>query len=167
MREYLKSLGSLSWALSLFGLKNLGGLMTFSGFRRRGRRPGGSVAGLEAVTKAVAENLGSFLQAIFHSGDRFVHGLMDLSFGRRRSAATRMPWLNRQPGPASTPPRSPFTSPSSSSAAAENEPPRSPFAASGSPSPPSAEVPPVSGWGPMPPIPETPPASASPPAKSA
>jgi len=158
MRNYLKSLGSFSWAMSLFGLKNLGALLTFSGFRRRGNRSQGASEGLDAATKAVTESLGSVLKMIFHSGDRFVRGLVDLSFGRARRHSVRdaMPWLH-------TPPPGREADPSASTSAFR---PRDPgMAPSVAPTPPQAsplEAPPVSGWGPMPPIPDSAAAATSP-----
>lgn len=64
MRTYLKSLGSFSWAMSLFGLKNLGALMSFSGLRRRDTQPDSATASLDAATKALADHLGSVLKMV-------------------------------------------------------------------------------------------------------
>lgn len=148
MRDYLKSLGSFSWAMSLFGLKNLGALMSFSGLRRRGGQPAGANAGLDAVTKTLTEQLGAVLKAVFHSGDAFVRGLVDLTLGRPRRRPATMPWLNPPPpGPDDGAPGSPPEPPPGSPSSTE---------------PPSAAAPAVSGWGPMPPIPDTPATAAAP-----
>lgn len=138
MRTYLKSLSSFSWILSLFGLKQLGELL-MSPLRRR--RAETEVSRLEALTRSFEEHLGPTFQAIFRSGDRILQGVMGLAMGRtRRSPAAGTeapPWHAEDPEP----PVPPSTGPSPSGS------PRSPQA--------------VSGWGPMPPIPE-PPATAGP-----
>jgi hypothetical protein len=71
MRELTKSMLSLSWAMSLLGLKQVAGLFT----------PGANTAGsFETVTRSAEDQLGPVARSTFRTGDNLQRGLVDLAF---------------------------------------------------------------------------------------
>jgi hypothetical protein len=71
MRELTKSVLSLSWAMSLFGLKQAASLLS----------PGSNAAGsFEAVTRCTEDQLGPTIRSTFRTGDNLQRGLVDLTF---------------------------------------------------------------------------------------
>ncbi|MEM7586773.1 MAG: hypothetical protein AAF560_25510 [Acidobacteriota bacterium] len=85
MRHFTKSLGKLSWALSLFGLGGLAELV-------RGLRDGHHSHRPATPTFDAATSEQSFshpLRAVFKLGDQLVGGMVDLMFGSERSQAAK------------------------------------------------------------------------------
>lgn len=78
MYRFTKSLGSFSWAMSLFGLHQLGQLMG-RGIRRDAKRERyeDESASLDSVTRTLAGQLGSTLKPIFKTGDDLLRVAMD------------------------------------------------------------------------------------------
>lgn len=71
MRELTKSMLSFSWAMSLFGLKQMADLFV----------PGSNTTGsFEAVTRCTEDQLGSTTRSAFRAGDNLQRGLVDLTF---------------------------------------------------------------------------------------
>lgn len=76
MRELVKSLSSLSWALSLFGARQVLDVV-------RGPRAGTdpwSAESLGAVTQAAEGTLDGFFQRTFEAGDQVQRSAVDLAF---------------------------------------------------------------------------------------
>jgi hypothetical protein len=77
MREFIKSIFSFSWAMSLFGIKQLGGTLA----------PGDSAgthqaaSAFDSVAQATAEQLGDALKNGFRTGDRLQRAATDALFG--------------------------------------------------------------------------------------
>jgi hypothetical protein len=69
MREWTKSIFSLSLALPAFGLRQLTKLAD-----------PGSAAAFDSVTRVTREQLGDFLKRNFDAGDRIQRGLVDAMF---------------------------------------------------------------------------------------
>lgn len=71
MRELTKSMLSLSWAMSLLGLKQMASLLV----------PGSNASSsFEAVTRCTEEQLGPATRPAFRAGDSLQRGLVDLTF---------------------------------------------------------------------------------------
>jgi hypothetical protein len=70
MREFTKSMLSLSWAMSLFGLKQMADLLS----------PGSNTASVETVTRFTEEQLGTTTRSAFRAGDTLQRGIVDLTF---------------------------------------------------------------------------------------
>jgi hypothetical protein len=71
MRELTKSMFSLSWAMSLFGLEQMAGLLT----------PASKTAGsFERVIRCTEEQLGPAIRSTFQTGDNLQRRLVDLTF---------------------------------------------------------------------------------------
>ncbi|HSU81323.1 MAG TPA: hypothetical protein VLR69_02835 [Thermoanaerobaculia bacterium] len=97
MRDVTKSMLSLSWALSLFGLKQMASLLN-----PQGNPQGNAAASFEAVTRSAEDQLGPAARSAFRSGDNLQRGLVDLMFslftfglwpgGSRGGAAGRSGW---------------------------------------------------------------------------
>jgi hypothetical protein len=77
MRELTKSMLSLSWALPLFGMKQMMDMAA----PRDPSRPFGRVAeSFDAVTRTAQEQLGGAWNSAFRAGDRLQRGMVDLMF---------------------------------------------------------------------------------------
>ena len=77
MRELAKSIGSFSWALSLFGVQQLVNLA-----KQPVPGPGHqATADLDAVTPAVEQRLGGSFKRSFAAGDRWQRNVTDLVYG--------------------------------------------------------------------------------------
>src|SRR6185295_4804971 len=73
MRDLTKSMMSFSWAMSLFGLRQMTCmLMPQSG--------GSTSSSLDSVTRCTENQLGSVTQSMFRSGDNLQRGMVDLMF---------------------------------------------------------------------------------------
>ena len=71
MREITKSMFSLGWAMSLLGMREMARLVS----------PGrGDGSGVDAVTRAAAEQLGESLQATYRAGDALQRAVVDTAF---------------------------------------------------------------------------------------
>ncbi|HBL30317.1 MAG TPA: hypothetical protein DD490_26075 [Acidobacteria bacterium] len=70
MREITKSIASFSWAMSLFGARQLANLM----------RPSEAAESFDAVTRATEHHLGETLRSAFQMGDRLQRGMVDIAF---------------------------------------------------------------------------------------
>ena len=80
MRQFTKSLGSFSWAMSLFGLKQLADMMTPqdpAGTSEAGAGP----AALDAMAQAAHEHLGDGYKEAFKSGDQMFRAMVDMMLG--------------------------------------------------------------------------------------
>ena len=71
MRELAKSMLSFSWAMSLFGLKQIANALA----------PADAAASLDAVTRCTQGQLGQPTQSAFQAVDNLQRGLVDLTFG--------------------------------------------------------------------------------------
>ena len=76
-RDLFKSMFSFSWAQSLFGLKQLGGLLT----------PGRGAEGFEQIAKATEAELDESVRNFFRVGDRIQRETIDALSGGRTSPA--------------------------------------------------------------------------------
>jgi hypothetical protein len=77
MREFTKSLFSFSWAMSLFGARQMTGLLSRPGQGQTG----GCVEAMDEVTKAMENQLGETLEQTFKAGDKLQRGALDMMFG--------------------------------------------------------------------------------------
>ena len=77
MRELTKSMLSFSWALPLFGMKQM---MEITLPRDASRPFGRATDSFEAVTQAARGQLGSTWDSAFRAGDQLQRGLVDLMF---------------------------------------------------------------------------------------
>lgn len=73
MRELTKSMTSFSWAMSLFGLRQMACLFD-------PRSWGSSSSTFQAVTRCTEDQLGPTTQSLFRAGDNLQRGLVDLMF---------------------------------------------------------------------------------------
>jgi hypothetical protein len=71
MRELTKSIGSFSWAMSLFGARQMLNAL----------QPSRATDAFDTVTRETESQLGDALRATFQSGDRIQRSLVDLTFG--------------------------------------------------------------------------------------
>lgn len=72
MRDLTKSILSFSWAMSLFGLRQMGAILS----------PGtGTTSAFNAVTRSTESQLGSMLRSTFRAGDNLQRGMVDMMFG--------------------------------------------------------------------------------------
>jgi uncharacterized membrane protein len=70
IRDFTKSVISFSWAMSLFGFKQL----------LNSAQPGKAAQSFESVTSATERELGEALKSTFRVGDNMQRGLVDLMF---------------------------------------------------------------------------------------
>jgi hypothetical protein len=70
MRDLTKSVMSYSWAMSLFGVKQMVNLL----------KPSQATKAFGRVTQATEDEFGDILKAAFKAGDSVQRGLIDLSF---------------------------------------------------------------------------------------
>ena len=96
MQQLTKSLGSLTWALPLFGLQQM-----TNAFRRSGDGTigGDAVAALDAVTRASMEQCGKSVCQTFEAGDKMQRDMVDMIFrlvptGGSETPATSMPGMS-------------------------------------------------------------------------
>ena len=73
MRELTKSMTSLTWAMSLFGLRQMACLLD-------PRSWGSANSTFQAVTRCTEDHLGPSTQSLFRAGDNLQRGLVDLMF---------------------------------------------------------------------------------------
>jgi hypothetical protein len=66
MREFIKSVNSYSWAVSLFGLKQMENMLSP---RYRGEDRGPATKAMDEVNTAVRRQFGPTLESIFRTGD--------------------------------------------------------------------------------------------------
>jgi len=76
MKELAKSIGSFSWALSLFGARQMGEMINPETWRH----PDGAARSLDAVAGSVGDRLGDTLGRAFEAGDRLQRGMVDAAF---------------------------------------------------------------------------------------
>ncbi len=76
--ELMKSMLRFSWAMSLFGVRNLGNLAA----------PEQAASSLDAVTDAAAGQLGDGLRGAFQAGDRLQQSVVDGVFGAAAGAGS-------------------------------------------------------------------------------
>lgn len=74
MRELTKSMISFSWAMSMYGMRQMAELMAPQGGWDR------AAASLDAVTRAAADQLGSVTGRLFRAGDDLQRGMVDATF---------------------------------------------------------------------------------------
>ncbi len=78
MLELTKSTISLSWALSLLGMKEMASLL---GPRSSYEQRGNCANACDPVTEAALQQLDPSLQGLFRTGDSFQRGVMNMMFG--------------------------------------------------------------------------------------
>lgn len=71
MKELTKSLTSFSWAMSLFGAKQLLNMMD----------PAKATRAFQSVADATETQLDESLRSAFHTGDRMQRSMVDAAFG--------------------------------------------------------------------------------------
>ena len=100
--DLFKSMFSFSWAQSLFGLKQLGGLLT----------PGRAAEEFEQIAKATEAELDESVRNFFRVGDRIQRETIDALSGGRTSPARRGNGsaAPNQPAPSGVPPARPSPS---------------------------------------------------------
>ena len=77
MRELTKSIGSFSWALSLFGVRQMANAMN----------PKRAEEAFDHVTTAAEGELGDFLRSAFQMGDQMQRGFVDMTLGMFSAAS--------------------------------------------------------------------------------
>lgn len=77
MRELTKSMLSFSWAMPLYGMKQMLNLSMPSDMSRPF---GNATDGFEAVTEAMKQQLGPTMTSLFQAGDQVQRGLVDVMF---------------------------------------------------------------------------------------
>jgi hypothetical protein len=88
MQQLTKSLGSFTWAMSLFGVQQMTNALRVS----RDSGANKAVEALDEVTRASIEQCGTTMRETFDMGDKLQREMIDLmfgvvSFGGSRSAA--------------------------------------------------------------------------------
>lgn len=73
MRDITKSMLSFSWAMSMYGVRQMCDLMTPQGWDR-------AAASLDAVTRTTGEQLGNVTGRLFRAGDDLQRGMVDAMF---------------------------------------------------------------------------------------
>ena len=96
MRDLVKSVTGLSWAMSLFGARSLGRLLA----------PGETAESIDAVTQATEEQLGG-LRGLFRAGDRLQRTMVDMMFGAPPGAGMAGGAAGTPPGAPPGPPAAP------------------------------------------------------------
>lgn len=74
MRELTKSMMSFSWAMSLFGVRQMTCMLNPQSW-------GSTASTFENVTRSTEDQLGSTTQSIFRAGDSLQRGMVDMMFG--------------------------------------------------------------------------------------
>ena len=77
MRDFTKNLFSLSWAMSLFGARQIGNLLNP---RQAASGEPGPAQALDSVTSAVVDQLGRGLRQTFEVGDLLQGEIIDVMF---------------------------------------------------------------------------------------
>lgn len=77
MRELAKSIGSFSWAMSLFGARQLARVF----------RPSEAAEAFDDMTREASRHLGEDLESTFDLGDRMQRTMVDLTLGTVRFEA--------------------------------------------------------------------------------
>ena len=156
MRKWTKSMGSFSWAMWLFGLRQLFGMLTSSGGRGRRARDRGEEGAFDSVTRVLEEQLGQVLRTVFQAGDRVIRNVVDMTFGRPTRRRRRTPWMDggaaAGTGPGMGGPEAAAQAWGPTDHGMEPGP-GHPMAQPPPAGPSTGHRPPASGWGPMPPIP--------------
>jgi haloalkane dehalogenase len=78
MREFLKSMTRFSWAMSMFGVRQVADVFNP---RIRSQDSGGATGAFDEVSAKVAEQLGESLRQTFEAGDRVQAQMLDVMFG--------------------------------------------------------------------------------------
>jgi hypothetical protein len=73
MREMTKSMMSFSWAMSLFGLRQMTCMLMPQSWRS-------ATSSFDAVTRCTEDQFGSTTDSLFRAGDSLQRGLVDLMF---------------------------------------------------------------------------------------
>lgn len=90
MRELTKSMLSFSWAMPLYGMKQMLN-MTFP--RDMSRPFGEATDGFNSVTGAMREQLGSTMQSMFDAGDQIQRSMVDVMFNLGFGAFDPNTWM--------------------------------------------------------------------------
>lgn len=77
MQQLVKSAGSLSWALPLFGLQQMADALRRS---EDGTLGGDAIAAFDAITRASIDQCGASVRETFEVGDRMQRDLVDTVF---------------------------------------------------------------------------------------
>jgi hypothetical protein len=85
MRELIKSMTSFSWAMSLFGMKQLGNLLTPRDSSQPKDKTG---AAFDTVRRATEEQFDDVVNNAFKAGDRLQRAIVDMMFGVRPPVQT-------------------------------------------------------------------------------
>jgi len=88
VEDLLKSALRFSWAMSLFGTRQMGEMMLSMG---TGRPTGRAVSAFDRLTRAAEDQLGSSFGGVFRTADRWQRRAVDLGF----DLATPPPWMTR------------------------------------------------------------------------
>jgi hypothetical protein len=101
MRDLIKSMLSFSWGMSLFGIKQLGNLLLSADPNQPHNK---ATAAIDTVTHTTAEQLDGVIKEVFHSGDRWQRGILDMMFGGLPPEPPTSPPTPAQPVTAPAPP---------------------------------------------------------------
>lgn len=74
MRELTKSMMSFSWAMSLFGLRQMTCMLMPQSW-------GSTSSSMDSVTRCTESQLGAVTQSLFRTGDNLQRGMVDMMFG--------------------------------------------------------------------------------------
>jgi hypothetical protein len=74
MREFAKSILSFSWAMSLFGIKQLGNILTVE----EPSQSTGKAAAFDSIIYATEAQFGDVTRGVFEAGDKMQRGMVDL-----------------------------------------------------------------------------------------
>lgn len=95
MRELTKSMLSFSWAMPLYGMKQM---LNITLPRDMSRPWGEATDGLNSVTGAMREQLGSTMKGMFDAGDQIQRGLVDAMYSLGFGAFDPNTWMRMGSG---------------------------------------------------------------------
>src|SRR5690242_17985523 len=87
MREVIKSMMSFSWAMSLFGARQLGNVVNATSLDTAKK----TADAFDSVTQAAEQQLGEMTRSAFLAGDRMQRTIVDTMFGVTASAPQMPP----------------------------------------------------------------------------
>jgi hypothetical protein len=85
MRELTKSMLSYTWAMSMFGMRQVGALLQPQTWES-------AAASFDAVNRCTDDNLGPLTRSTFRAGDTLQRGVVDLMFRFLNPGAGRGGW---------------------------------------------------------------------------
>ena len=142
MKRSTKSIGSFSWALSLFGLEQLADLLGIGQSPERPPDGGDRTLSFDRITRVIVEHLSPAFRSIFQTGEELFHRSIDALFGPSWDDQLDAVWSTAEAD--LTPGSRTEVAPAAPAPVTQARPTATPAAATDN----------SGGWGPMPPIPE-------------